>query len=273
MTVNDRRSNGLGRARGCNPGSLGPLGSFTNRALCSRVRGWTGMASSAPRSIRIVPGELETKNAVTRLVIPSSGQSAWPPFVRAGETVVTRMRRFPSHFHEREEVLTYVSEGFATYRLDARPEDSLRPGSARLLTAPSRTTHQISPARAGSIRWFSLVVGMPASVAGEVRLQTSEPPPSPHHEEAAFVRPLVGPGTDMESSTGLECRELLFVEQSTTFQRIGHDRRGLVYVLSGRGSVEGQDVEAGDGAFAEGVAGIAIRNREGLRVIVGSAPR
>ena len=231
------------------------------------------MTSSAPRSIRIVPGELETKNAMTRLVIPSSGQSAWPPFVRAGETVVSRMRRFPSHFHEREEVLTYVTEGFATYRLDTHPEYPLRPGSARLLTAPTRSTHQISPARAGPIRWFSLVVGLPTSVAGDVRLQSSEPPPTPHYEEEAFVRPLVGPGTDMKSYAGLECREIRFVEQSTTFQRIGHGRRGLVYVLAGRGSVEGYDVEAGDGALAEGVAGIAIRSLEGLRVIAASAPQ
>jgi len=231
------------------------------------------MASSAPRSVRIVPGELETKSAMTRLVIPSSGQPAWPPFLRAGETVVSRLRRFPSHLHDREEVLTYVSEGFATYQLDTRPAHLLSPGSARLLSSPSRSTHQISPARAGPIRWFSLVVGIPPSASNELHLQASEPPVFPQYEESAVVRRLVGPGAEMTSSIGLECREILFVERSTTFQRVGHDRRGLVYVLAGRGSVEGHDVEVGDGVLAEGVTGIAIQNVEGLRVIAASAPR
>lgn len=227
--------------------------------------------SGGPPFLRVVPGEVEQKNATTRLVIPTSVQPAWPPFARVGETVANQARQFPAHSHERQEVLTYVNEGFAAYQLESQPVELLRPGSARLLTTPSRSTHRISPARGGAIRWFSLVIGISLAETKEPRLQASEPPSSPTYEDDAIVRSLVGPSAPMVSGI-LECREITFVTRSTTFRRVGHDRRALVYVLAGRGTVDEHGVEAGEGVLLEGVAGVAVQGGEGFRVIVATAP-
>ncbi len=228
---------------------------------------------ASPPWIRVIPGEVETKRATTRLVIPTSVQPSWPPFVRAGETISDRQRQFPAHAHEHQEVLTYVTEGFASYQLEDRAAEPLQGGSARLLTAAARSSHRISPARGGPIRWFNLVVSLPGTSTAVPRLQASEEPATPLYEENALVRPLVGPGAPMTSGASLECREVTYIEETTTFHHVGHERRALVYALTGRGTVGGRAIEGGEGALVEGTAGVAILGKEGLRLIFASAPR
>ena len=228
---------------------------------------------ASPPSLTIVAGDVESTTVTTRLIIPSSSRATWPPFVRVGETLANRFRTFPVHSHEHHEVLTYVSEGFASYSLEGHPDDMLRPGSARFLVSPSRSTHSISPAKGGPVRWFSLVVTLPPAVSGKPWLQASESPSTPIYEGDAWIRPLVGTGAPMRSETALECRDISFTEKSTTFQRVGHGRRGIVYALAGRGTVDGNGLESGEAALVEGVAGIAIQGTETLRVIVATVPR
>ncbi len=224
-------------------------------------------------SIRIVAGEIQTQSATTRLVLPTANLPAWPPYLRVSETVAGRARQLAAHPHEHEEVLTVVSDGFASYQLGNDPPQALGPGSARLLTSPGRSSHRISPSRGGAIRWFNLVVGPIAPSATPPKLQASEPGGTPRVEENALVRPLVGPGAPMSSGAGLEVREVTFVQPSATFQRVGHDRRAVLYVLAGQGSVEGRGIEAGEAALAEGVAAVSLQGSKGLRAVVATAPR
>jgi redox-sensitive bicupin YhaK (pirin superfamily) len=234
----------------------------------------TGM--STPRvapTIRIVPGVVETRNTTTRLILPTPSQPSWPPFTRVGESVVNRGRQFAPHAHEAEEVLTYVTEGLASYQMEPGGAAQLRPGHARLLTTPGRTEHRISPVRGGPIRWFNLVVQLPAGSRGPFRLQTSEPPATPTYEQNALVHRIVGEGSSMASAAGLACAEITFVESSTSFLGVGHDRRGLIYSLVGRGKVDGVSLETGEAALVEGAAGVAVQGTSGLRVIVATAPR
>jgi redox-sensitive bicupin YhaK (pirin superfamily) len=247
-----------------------------SRALALSAEGrWAPFVAipRAPLSVRVIPGEVGTQGASTRLVIPTSAQPTWPPFERAGETVLLRAHSFGAHTHAQQEVLTYVSEGLATYQLESGAPDRLRPGSARLLTVSGPAAHRIAPARGGPIRWFSLVVGIPGGATdGGTRLQASEAPASPLVESNAIVRPLVGPTGPMRSAAGLECRELSFVAPGTTFLRVGHDRRGLIYAFAGRGSVDDSNVEGGEAALVEGAAGISLRGAEGFRAIAATAP-
>lgn len=231
------------------------------------------MVTSAAPSVRVVAGEIQTQSATTRLVLPTASQPAWPPFLRVAETVAGRARQLAPHPHEHEEVLTVVSDGFASYQLEEQPPQLMAPGAARLLTSPGRSTHRISPAKGGAIRWFNLVVGPIAASTAPPKLQASEPTDKPRVEENALVRPLVGPGAPMSSGAGLEVREVTFVEPSATFQRVGHDRRAVLYVLAGQGAVDGRGLEAGEAALAEGVVAVSLQGSKGLRAVVASAPR
>lgn len=208
----------------------------------------------------------------TRVVLPSAGHPGWPPFRRVSESEANRGRQLPEHAHEREEVLTYVTEGFASYQLAGGAVEPLARGSARLLTAPGRVTHRVAPAQGGAIRWFNLVVALPSDSTGAPRLQSMDPEAPTFEEDTVHVRPILGRGATMSSSLGLECHALQFSEESTTFRGVGADRRAVLYALSGRGSVDQREVEAGAAAFVEGLAGVAVHGAAGFAAILVTAP-
>jgi redox-sensitive bicupin YhaK (pirin superfamily) len=176
------------------------------------------------------------------------------------------------HAHEREEVLTYVTEGFASYQFESGPIQPLRRGSGRLLTSPGRTTHCISPTQGGAIRWFNLVLSLPASSTGVARLQLMDPQEPAIEEDTVLVRSIVGPRSAMTSSAGLVCEELQFRTEGTTFRKVGPAQRALFYAMAGRGSVAHQPIESGEVAFVEGMPGIALHGEAGFGGIFASAP-
>jgi redox-sensitive bicupin YhaK (pirin superfamily) len=231
------------------------------------------MGSTAhPRSVRIAPGELDTSLVTTRRLLPTSSQPDWSPFSRVAESLANRARQMPPHAHERVEVLTYVTEGFAAYQLEGGAVESLQRGSGRLLTTPARTTHRISPAEGGAIRWFNLVLGLPAGSTGGVQLQRVDPGAPSLEEDTVLVRPIVGPRAAMTSAAGLECVEFQFRTEGTTFRKVGAGHRALFYARSGRGAVDQKPLEAGEVAFIEGMPGVAVQGSVGFAGIWATAP-
>jgi redox-sensitive bicupin YhaK (pirin superfamily) len=231
------------------------------------------MASPAPtRSVRVFPGEIENGVVTTRRLVPSTGQPSWSPFQRVTESIANRGRQLPSHTHEREEVLTYVTEGFASYQLEGGTVEPLPRGSARLLTAPGQVSHRVGPAKGGAIRWFNLVVALPAGSADSPRLQSMGPESPSVEEDTVQVRPILGPGAPMTSVSGLACQELQFTGEGTTFRQVGANRRAVVYALSGRGAVDRKEMEGGEAALIEGMQGVAVEGHGGFCVIVATAP-
>lgn len=224
-------------------------------------------------ALRVVTGEIDSRTVSTLLVIPTVSQPAWPPFQRVAESIASRGRQMPAHAHEHEEVLTYVTEGFASYQLEGSAADPLPQGSARFLTAPSRATHRVSPAQGGAIRWFNLVVSLPRTFEGSTRLQSLRPDAPSLDVDNVQVLPLVGPRAPMRSMSGLECQRMAFADDSTTFPRVGENRRAILYALTGEGAVDQRSVGGGDAVLIEGVPGVAIHGSAGFRAIFATAPR
>jgi redox-sensitive bicupin YhaK (pirin superfamily) len=230
-------------------------------------------AERGPPSVRIVPGVVDSHNVTARLVLPTSQQGAWPPFVRVAESIAAVGRRFPQHAHEAEEVLTFEIEGNASYEIPPSPAVALDPGCLELLASSSKVTHAIRPAGGTSVRWFSLVVSLPAGAAVPTRAQFDRPTASALQADGTVVRRLVGPGARTASACGLEAEEITFGSEGTSFRRVGRDRRGLVYAFAGRGGVDNEPLELGEAALIENASGIALRGARGFRVVVATLPR
>ncbi len=229
-------------------------------------------APDGARSIRVVPGEISSGTVTVRLGLPTSTLPAWPPFRRLAEGIASRGRRLPPHAHEREDVLTFIVEGFASYQLEDGPVASLPQGAARLLTAVRRTTHRVDPAEGAAIRWFNLVVDLPPSYVGRDDLQSVGPETSSLEIDNVRVRKLVGPRGPMRSGAGLICEALTFPDASTTFRRVGAGSRALLYVSAGAGAVDEQPIAAGESAFLEGVPGVSVRGTPGFQAVWATAP-
>jgi redox-sensitive bicupin YhaK (pirin superfamily) len=224
-------------------------------------------------AVRVVLGEISAKDATTRAAIPSAGLPRWPPFERVAETIATPRRRFPLHRHEGCEVLTYVIEGSGSYEFGNDPPRTLSAGATHLLTASTNVAHAINPGKGQTIRWFAVVAALPPGSTAPVRVQSTHVRPGPGSTDGTAVRRLVGPGSGIESSVGIECELIEFPSNGTTFRRVGHDRIAIAYTLSGRGSVDNQTVDAGEAALVDDAAGVAIGGRAGLRLMLTTAPR
>lgn len=224
-------------------------------------------------SIRVVRGEIGAKDVTTRVLIPTVTQPRWPPFERVAETIATPRRPFPPHRHEGVEVLTYVIEGSASYVYGAGPPDALASGSTRLLTAPSPVSHAINPGKGQTVRWFAVVTSLPAGESTLPRLQSGQANPTSEQPDGTILRRLVGPGSLLTSSVGLEGEAIEFRSSGTTFRRVGHDRVAVCYALSGRGRVDSEILDGGEAALIEQSAGIALQGHPGFQVILMRAPQ
>jgi redox-sensitive bicupin YhaK (pirin superfamily) len=224
-------------------------------------------------SLKWVSGEVQSGATTARVLVPSSMAPNWAPFTRVVETIATGSRTAPSHAHEHEEVLTWVVEGFASYQYESGEAAAAHTNSVLLLDAPTKVSHRVSPAQGGTVRWVSLVLSLPQPESGASRLQTERSTESEIQSEGSFVRPLVGTGSKVPTLTGLVAREIRFAEASTTFQPVGRGRRAILYVLAGRGAVDTQAVQVGEGILAENVSGLAVHGRPGLSILLASAPR
>jgi quercetin 2,3-dioxygenase len=223
-------------------------------------------------SVRVIPGEIDAKDATTRAAIPSASQPRWPPFKRVAETIATPRRRFPPHKHEGVEVVTFVIEGSGTYEFGATPPYPLQTGSCFLLTAPTAVAHAINPGKGQTIRWFSVVAGLREGKVTEPRLQSSQGLPEPQ-PDGTTVRHLVGPGSQLQSAIDLDAQAVRFDSEGTTFRKVGHGSLAVCYALAGRGRVDNDPLEGGEAALVEDSAGIAIQGQPGFQVILLRTPR
>ncbi|MGA8275608.1 MAG: pirin family protein [Thermoplasmata archaeon] len=229
--------------------------------------------SGSAVAVRVVPGEILSKDATTRAVVPSAAVPRWAPFERVAESIATPRRRFPPHRHESVEVLTYVIEGSGTYDYGSGPSTPLLAGSVNLLTAATSVTHGINPGKGQTIRYFAVIVTLPAVASSQPRMQSARPEPPSPQPDGTVGRTLVGHGKALVSAVGLECEAIEFRSAGTTFRKVGHDRVAIGYAVSGIGKVDNQALEAGEAALVDDAAGIAITGRAGLRLILTSAPR
>ncbi|MGC2289772.1 MAG: pirin family protein [Thermoplasmata archaeon] len=224
-------------------------------------------------SVRVVPGEISSKNVTTRTVIPTGAQSRWPPFERVAETIATPRRPFPPHGHEGVEVLTYVIEGSALYAIAPGVTEPIQPGTIELLTAPTTVSHAINPAKGQTIRWFALVATLPTGATTSIRLQSGRAVAIAMQPDGTVVRHLVGPRSTLTSVVGLECDAIEFHRGGTSFRRVGHDRVAVLYAISGPGMVDNVPLDAGEAVLVDDAAGVALEGEPGFHVILSSAPR
>jgi quercetin 2,3-dioxygenase len=229
-----------------------------------------------PRELRVVASRIELAEVSGRVLFPSPVQGPWLPFVRFADTITSGGGDDPGgHTHLEEEVLNYIVEGRVDYEDDQGHRSILEPGSLELLTAREETRHRLEGVTGGSrTRWLSVVVRLPAVAGGSShRFQVAPSPASIETGDAAIMRFLVGPDAPLQSGAGLECNELEFRRDGQCVCPVGPERRAVVYMIKGSGSVGRQLLEEGVGALIENSTKISTQAKSGARLLVATVPR
>jgi redox-sensitive bicupin YhaK (pirin superfamily) len=223
-------------------------------------------------SVRIVPGEITAKDATSRVVLPTGALPKFPPLERVAESIARPARRLPLHRHQTAEVLTYVIEGSGSYESPDAPTLALGPGSAVMMTAQDSGAHAINPGRGQTIRYFALVVTVPALPSAAARTRAFQVSESGPQADGSVVAPLVGAAPALPSLAGLEVVSIRFVSEGTSFRRVGHDGVALCYAIAGRASVDGEPLEGGEAALVRDAAGLALAGEVGFHGVLVRVP-
>jgi redox-sensitive bicupin YhaK (pirin superfamily) len=188
--------------------------------------------------------------------------------------MATSRKKGELHSHVGEEVFAYVLEGYIEHEDGSGNHASLTQGSLLALTARDEIRHALRMERGRTARWLSIVVQMPARTqAPSAPLQVMTPERPPVGSDGTVRTALVGSNGPARTSAGLELTDIGFVKEATAFLRVGRDRRGIAYVLSGIGSVEDHGLEPGHGVLLENMSGLSLHGEAGYRVALASVPR
>src|SRR5207247_9681543 len=128
--------------------------------------------------------------------------------------------------------------------------------------------------RGRTARWLSIVVRLPVTTEApstSLQILTASRPPA--GSDGTVRTSLVGSNGPARTSSGLELIDIGFAKEATAFLRVGRDRRGIAYVLSGIGSVENHGLEPGHGVLLENMSGLSLHGEAGYRVALASVPR
>jgi len=193
-----------------------------------------------PRELTIVHGEIDASDTTAHLLFPTRDEQPFLPFQRFAESMATSRRKGEMHPHLGEEVIQYVLEGYIDHEDGSGNHTSLTEGSLLVLTARDQILTANRP---------------PVGSDGTVRTS------------------LVGSNGPARTSSGLELIDIGFAKEATAFLRVGRDRRGIAYVLSGIGSVENHGLEPGHGVLLENMSGLSLHGETGYRVALASVPR
>lgn len=193
--------------------------------------------------------------------------------MRFGETIATPRKRSGDHGHHHQEVMLYILEGAAIHSQPGGQVEQLAAGSVLWLTASGDAKHAANPGKGRTSRWISVVMELPAQVPEGVPIyRFTHPARPPVGADGTVMIALVGARAQLPSAAGLECSDIIFAADGTSFVEVGHGRRGIIYVVSGEGSIDDAKIEVGEAALVEKIGGVALHGLAGFRVIFATAP-
>jgi redox-sensitive bicupin YhaK (pirin superfamily) len=229
--------------------------------------------SKRPSRFRLIVGQVDVSDVTTRVLFPTSQLEDWSPFTRFGETIATPRKRLGDHGHHHQEVMLYILEGAAIHSQPGGQVDQLAAGSVLWLTAPGDAKHAANPGKGRTSRWISIVLELPSQVQDAAPVyRFTHPARPPVGADGTVVTALVGSRARVPSESGLECSDIVFAAEGTSFVEVGHGRRGIVYVVSGEGRIDDAELEVGEAALVEEIGGVALHGLVGFRVIFATAP-
>jgi len=172
---------------------------------------------------------------------------------------------FPDHPHRGFEAITYMFAGGMQHADNLGNRGTVHGGGAQRFTAGRGIVHSEMPAghAAGIQLWINLPQRLKGVAPEYQQVEQDEIPET--IIEGGAIRTIVGDGGPIRLKTEMEYLDVS-LDAGATFERtIADGLRGLVYVVEGSLSVNGNSIHEGYAAFVDGESFLSIEAGETSR--------
>lgn len=212
----------------------------------------------------------EGDSVEVKRLFPIHGYMNYDPFVLWDHFDVTPGSGFPDHPHRGFEAITYMFAGSMEHADNLGNRSTVHAGGAQRFTAGRGIVHSEMPGTKGSNNGIQLWINLPQRLKGlapEYQQVDAENIPG-EKLEGGELHKIVGPEGPVKLHTDVEYLELKLDNAAHFTYAVAAGFRGLVYLVKGAARINGEDAQAADAVFFEGVDALDILASEDLHAMI-----
>ncbi len=197
-------------------------------------------------------------------LMPVANMRNFDPFVLWDHFDITA-GGFPDHPHRGFEAITYMFAGGMQHADNLGNRGTVHGGGAQRFTAGRGIVHSEMPA--GHAAGIQLWINLPGRLKGiDPDYQQVEKDEVPVIEfDGGTVHTIVGEGGPIQLKTEVEYLDVSLNAGATFERAIAEGFRGLVYLVEGEGSINGETISSGSAAYVDSESSLTITATEECR--------
>ena len=202
--------------------------------------------------VTVVP---EGDGVDVKRLFPLHGFMNFDPFVLWDHFDIGAGRGFPDHPHRGFEAITYMFDGGMNHKDNLGNESFVTAGGAQRFTAGSGMVHSEMPAEQGKSNGIQLWINLPKrlkQVSPEYQQVNAEEFPL-KAITGGQVKILVGEGSPLKIKTEIIYQHVTLNRQAQYQLDLNAAMRGIVYVMSGKLSVNDEPVKTDQALVVEAI--------------------
>jgi len=204
------------------------------------------------RDVTVVP---EGDGVDVKRLFPLHDFMNFDPFVLWDHFDIGPGRGFPDHPHRGFEAITYMFYGGMNHKDNLGNESFVTAGGAQHFTAGSGMVHSEMPAEQGHSNGIQLWINLPKHLKKitPAYQQVNENDFPVKNIEGGQVKILIGENSPLELKTEVIYQHAHLNKQATYQLELNPAMRGIVYVMSGKTSVNQHPINADQAMFIEDI--------------------
>ena len=203
--------------------------------------------------VRQAKETIEGDGVTVKRLMPIPQLRNFDPFVLWDHFEIGPGTGFPDHPHRGFEAITYMFDGSMQHADNLGNRSVVTAGGVQRFTAGRGIVHSEMPGEHGNSSGIQLWINLPKSLkAIEPGYQQVDAQDIPEQKIGkVVVRNIVGADSPVHLHTDVRYADVQLEAGSRYRENIAEGLKGFVYVVSGRLSVNGNDVSAGSACFME----------------------
>jgi len=212
----------------------------------------------------------EGEGASVNRLFPVQGFMNFDPFVLWDDFTISAGAGFPDHPHRGFEGITYVFQGSVEHKDNLGNDSTVTSGGLQRFTAGRGIVHSEMPAAQGVTRGIQMWVNLPSRLKQlEPDYQKVDAETVPEREVSnGVVRVLSGEGSPLRLNTPVVYLDVRLDAGGEMEEPVPAEYRGLVYVIAGSCTVNGQPLEQQGALFMEDTTSVNVRSSSSCRLML-----